>query len=213
MFFRDWLLRHPPTSVLLVLAFLALLMGLFPGSQRPAEPTRIQETIGMDPGTATVTTKALDLAAQIDAVFSAPIPFFLALVAILGMALLAMWRALEWAYRMRLEKADFYIKMAGQEHALREQIDERIAELDKKSTPSAEAREAPSEREELIHRRRVANNAVTANLDAAMVATSSRPGSSFIGHAPTVHLGGNPPEPDGIRKFLDEKVVTKGSGS
>jgi hypothetical protein len=118
MFFRDWLLRHPPTSVLLVLAFLALLMGLFPGSQqRPAAPTRIQEVSGMDPGTATVTTKALDLAAQIDAVFSAPIPFFLALVAILGVALLGMWRALEWAYRMRLEKADFYIKMAGQEHA------------------------------------------------------------------------------------------------
>jgi hypothetical protein len=51
MFFRDWLLRHPPISVLLVVALLFLLMGLFPGSQRPPGPTRIQETSRMDPGT------------------------------------------------------------------------------------------------------------------------------------------------------------------
>jgi hypothetical protein len=183
MFFRDWLLRHPPASVLLVVALLLLLMGLFPGSQSPPEPTRIQETSRMDPTTATATKKALDLAGQIESVFDAPIPFFLALFAVLSFALVGMWRTFEWAYRMRLDKADFYIKMAGQEHELRERIDERLAELDKKSTSDDEAKGVPSEREELIHRRRAANNAVTLNLNAASTAASGR--QDFVYRPPT----------------------------
>jgi hypothetical protein len=184
MFFRDWLLRHPPISVLVVVALLLLLISLFPGSQRPPEPTRIQEISGVASGTATeATKKVVDLAEQIDSVFRAPVPFFLALFAVLSVSVLGMWRALEWAYQMRLEKAEFYIKMAGQEHELRERLDERLAELDKKSTPDAEVKGIQSERQELIHRRRAANNAVTLNLNAASTATTRRP--DFVYHPPT----------------------------
>jgi hypothetical protein len=114
MFFRDWLLRHPPTSVLLVVALLLLLMGLFPGPQRPPELTRIQETSRMDP--TTVTTTAMDrwsTAAQFNAVLNAPIAFGLALAVVA----LVIWRVFEWAYKMRLDKAQFYIEMAALEHA------------------------------------------------------------------------------------------------
>jgi hypothetical protein len=110
-------------------------------------------------------------AAQFNAVLNAPLAFGLALLAVLFPALWVMWKALEWAYRMRLDKADFYIKMAGQEHELSERIDERLAKLNQEPT-SAEAPEAPSEREALIQRRRAANTAVTQNLNAASTATS-----------------------------------------
>lgn len=204
---RDWLLRHPSTGVLLVVALLLLLMGLFPGSQRPPEPTSIQETSRLEPAArgrfnepsfsnpTTATRKLPDLAGQITYVLDAPIPFFLTLFAVLTFALVGMWRTFEWAYRMRLDKADFYIKIAGQEHDLREKIDERLAELDKKSTPDAEAKGVPSEREDLIHRRRAANTAVTQNLNAASTAASGR--RDFVS---ATTLGSEVPHPPTAQK-------------
>ena len=44
MLFRDLLLRHPPISVMLVVALLFLLMGLFPGSQWVPERATTQAT-------------------------------------------------------------------------------------------------------------------------------------------------------------------------
>jgi hypothetical protein len=44
MFFLNWLLRHPPIGVLLVVALVFLLMGLFPGSQWIPERASTQGT-------------------------------------------------------------------------------------------------------------------------------------------------------------------------
>jgi hypothetical protein len=149
-----------------------LLMGLFP--ERPTDVSRIQETSRMDPGVASVAIAPIDpwsAAAQLNAVLNAPIAFGLALL-VVG---LAMWRALEWAYKMRLEKAEFYIKMADLENAKQRDAWEKLAEDEKKSRPSTEARESPPEREVLLSRGQSANNAVTLNLNAARVASSGAP--------------------------------------
>jgi hypothetical protein len=184
---------NPPTGVLLIVALAFLLMGLFPG--RPTEVPRIQETSRMDPGAATVAIAPIDpwsAAAQLNAVLNAPIAFGLALL-VVG---LAMWRALEWAYKMRLEKAEFYIKIADLENAKQRAIWETLAEAEKKSAPSTEAREAPPEREGLLSRGQSANSAVTFNLNAARVASSGAP---IVSYSRMVYF-----DPD-ANKWVDEE--------
>jgi hypothetical protein len=55
---------------------------------------------------------------QINAVFSAPIPFFLTLGSVLTIAGVAMWRLLEWAYRAKYEKTNTLFELARSEATL-----------------------------------------------------------------------------------------------
>ena len=59
-----------------------------------------------------------DTLQQIHAVLSAPIPFFVALFAVLAFALVAMWRAFEWRYRAVIDRTNELYKIATSEAQL-----------------------------------------------------------------------------------------------
>jgi hypothetical protein len=79
----------------------------------------------MDP--TTVTTTAVDpwsTAAQWNAVLNAPLAFALALLPVS----LVIWKAFEWAYRMRLDKANHLFQLNTADN---EMMQKRVAELQK----------------------------------------------------------------------------------
>ena len=120
---RDWLLRHPPTSVLLVVALLLLLMGV---------------------------------------------------------VALVIWRIFEWTYKMRLDKAQFYIDMAALEHAK-----ERLGKGPWAGSSRLTKCSHRQPRRGIVDQARAANNAVTQNLNAASMAM--RPVMDFVYCPPTRH--------------------------
>lgn len=75
----------------------------------------------------------LDTLQQIHAVLSAPIPFFIALFAVLAFALVAMWRAFEWRYRAVIDRTNELYKIATSEAQLATQVATR-GEIELKDT-------------------------------------------------------------------------------
>jgi hypothetical protein len=76
---------------------------------------------------------------QINAVLSAPIPFFFALFAVLAFALVAIWRAFEWRYAAVIEKTRTLLDLARFEAQAEKQKVVELTETMKKQAGEIDA--------------------------------------------------------------------------
>jgi hypothetical protein len=76
----------------------------------------------------------MTLMEQIDVVVNAPIPFFIVLVTVCGVAVVAIWRAFEWRYAAVLEKTRTLFDLAGQETEIVKRREAELNEVVKKQT-------------------------------------------------------------------------------
>lgn len=176
-----------------------------------------------------------EIAKQVAIVLQAPVPFFLVMYAILFSAGVWMYNAFEWAYRMRLDKAQFYIEMAklDQQRAKERESDlekelkettEKLATVEKekeKLTPAgqealSEATSSVAESKVLVSQIAQANNAVATSLQSGSVSTGraflSEPTYSAHRDAAWWSMGGKDSEQArAIRAQIREAERSRGS--
>jgi hypothetical protein len=81
-----------------------------------------------------------ELTTQINAILTAPIPFFVAFIVVAGFTLTAAWRAFEWRYRAEIEKTKSNFELSRSEIQILAQIAAR-KEADLNETLSKQAEE------------------------------------------------------------------------